>query len=433
MSGGNGGTATAGVGDLLRLGARMGAGWLRERGDFDPGATGCRWARELVQRKGGDALTISVAGKRIDVVAARDLSEDVLATPPVDGGYTTGHAKRSGMGFLAPHALTITDGEDWRRLRVFNERVLGIGGPHPFAQPFLDSVRAAFDQPVATVDDVRRAMGRAMVGIVLGDDAARGSDPAEDVRVLFSVVQSPLRRKLVGFRYRGRRDRLYDSIGRAWDHAGSDPQQTLVALARSVAPELPRQQLLEQVPHWMFTFTGSGTDLLTRALALITSHRDVRQRVRQEIEAAGPLTRADTYTRMPYLDACINEAGRLFPPVTRTFHRPPAHAAKSAGDVVHFFLLLQRDETLGRTVHAFRPERWLTFELDEPAAASNLFLRGPRACPGKDLILFVCRAALARQIAELSVVASGSRLARDPLPITFPKQAARFTTLEARP
>ena len=432
MRTGNGGAATAGLGDLLRLGARLGAGWLRQRGDFDPAATGCHWARELAARDGADSLTIAVAGKRLEVVTARARSEDVLAGPPLQGGYRAGHTKRSAMGFLAPHALTITDGEDWTRLRAFNERVLGTGAPHPFAQAFLEPVREAFSRPVATIDDVRRAMGQAMVGIVLGNDPAEPGDPAEDVRILFDVVQSPLRRKVLGFRHHTRRQRLYARLARAWDAAAAQEQLTLVALARSLAPDLPRQQLLEQVPHWMFTFTGSGTDLLTRSLALITARPPVRERVRAEIAAAGPAASADSISRMPYLDACINETGRLFPPVTRTFHRPPSRAAHSAAEVVHFFLLLQRDDTLGPTVHSFRPERWLSPELDEPAAASNLFLRGPRACPGKDLILFVCRAAISRQL-ELGVAAHGSRLARDPLPITFPKREARFTASEARP
>ena len=88
---------------------------------------------------------------------------------------------------------------------------------------------------------------------------------------------------------------------------------------------------------------------------------------------------------------------------------------------------------------AFRPERWLEPEPDAPAQASNLFLRGPRGCPGEDLILFVCKAALAHQLGEsrgtrgsgelgapvhLRPAARSSRLARDPLPVSFPDREA---------
>jgi hypothetical protein len=106
-------------------------------------------------------------------------------------------------------------------------------------------------------------------------------------------------------------------------------------------------------------------------------------------------------------------------------------------EVVHWFPLLQRDDALGAAVHDFRPDRWLGEELDPAAAASNLFLRGPRVCPGKDLILFVCKAAIARQVGELGLGgplnggSRASRLAHDPLPVSFPEGEAQFTASEA--
>jgi cytochrome P450 len=181
----------------------------------------------------------------------------------------------------------------------------------------------------------------------------------------------------------------------------------------------------------MFTFTGSGTDLLIRALALISSNPGVHHKVVSEVRAAGPLDRAETIEGLPYLQACLLEAGRLFPPVTKTFH---AHASGGKDDtVVHWFPLLHRDERLGQTVNAFRPERWLGNALDAAAGESNLFLRGPRACPGMHLILFVCKAALARIIVEQRVAANLDRLASDPLPVSFPKRPPRFTVLEESP
>jgi len=48
-----------------------------------------------------------------------------------------------------------------------------------------------------------------------------------------------------------------------------------------------------------------------------------------------------------------------------------------------------------------------------------------------DLILFVCKIALARQIGELGVTAMQDRLTEDPLPVSFPKMDARFRRSEA--
>jgi cytochrome P450 len=431
IRGTNGHAAHAGLGDLVRLAARMGSGWLRDRRAFDPAAVGCRWAQDILRRDGAADLEIAVLGKRLELVGDREHSERLLAGRPGVDGFVAGSPKASAMSFLAPHALTIADGDAWTRLRPFNEQVLATGVPHPYAQAFLDRVRAAFADPVVSVAAVRASMARAMVGIVLGDDAGAGA--ADDVRVLFDVVQRPLRRKLLGFLYKKRRQRLYDVISRRIA-TSRDGDRTLAALARDASSGITGASLLEQVPHWMFTFTGSGTDLLVRTLVMVSSRPDVHQRVLAELAAAGPPARAESMGHLPYLDACFLETGRLFPPVTRTFHRrASAPDGAAAREIVHYFPLLQRDERLGPTVHAFHPDRWLAPNVDAAAAASNLFLRGARVCPGRDLILFVCRSAAARQLGELGISAPDDRLARDPLPLSFPKHEPRFTRSEGSP
>jgi cytochrome P450 len=412
--------ADAGLLDVAKLVGTLGAGKLNA--GFDAQAAGCKWARAALA--GQDALRIGLAGKSVDVVGSREYSDDILAGSRLSGGLPPGALKTEAMRFLAPHALTIASGEVWSRLRRLNEAVLGTNATHPWAQTFLGHVRNAFDRAVSDRKDVRRSMGHAMTGIVLGapDDAL-----VHDVNALFAAVQSPLRRKLLGFLYGSRRNRLYKAITRGLETQGP-AEQTLIALARMEGADIERDVLAQQVPHWMFTFTGSGTDLLARTMAMVTSRPTVLRRALEDSAQAGPLDQAASMDRMHYLNACLLETGRLFTPVTRTVHR-----SAGGNDIVHYFPLLQRDETLGPSVHDFRPERWLADGLDAAAAASNLFLRGPRACPGRDLILFVCRAALASQLQEQRVRGKSVRLARDPLPLSFPEREIRFTVAEATP
>jgi cytochrome P450 len=444
--------ARAGVLDLLSLGATLGVERLKGK-KSDPAAAGRRWADRLMSRNGGGDIDLPVVP--IELVGNRAHSNELLECAPDAGVFQAGHTKTEAMSFLAPGALTIANGDAWRRLRPFNEDVLAAGRSHPFAQTFLFHVRAAFAAPVHNEADIRAAMGRAMVKIVLGDVSPR-LDPARDIMKLFGAVQSPFKRKALGFLYHARRERLYSLIAHKWEYLAESSEgakeETLLALAAHAVSNADRTTLFQQVPHWMFTFTGSGTDLLTRALCLISSRDDVAARALDEIHSVcqpdlpsrhsergggSPPARdgipprwgsfaalrmtAGAIGQMRYLEACILEAGRLFPPVTKTFHRA------SGKEYAHYFPLLQRDDSLGPSVHAFRPERWLEPTLDAPAAASNLFLRGPRACPGMDLILFVCKAAIARQLAELGVSAKQERLTRDPLPVSFPKPTRRFT------
>ena len=417
-------SARVGAGAIVRLLALLIRERLSPAATRDPGHVICRWAREAMTREGGLDLKLPMLNRTL--VGDREHSERVLAGEPSQSTYCAGGTKVDGMKFLAPHALTIIDGDAWRRLRAFNEQVLAIGAPHPSSQAFLAHVRAAFHAPVKDQSDISRAMGRAMVGIVFGDSATPFSDPGNDARELFDVVASVPKRKLFGRLYVERRRRFYAKLRDRWEGADPSNETTLLARARRAAADIDRDHLIEQIPNWMFTFTGSGTKLLTRTLAMIVSREPVRKRVLSELAGAGTITDAATIYALPYLDACLRETGRLFPPVALTFHGAARTSDGAPPELVHWFSLLQRDDALGRSAQEFRPERWLGVSRDPPSVASNLFLRGPRACPGAELILFVCRAALVRLVGEFRQTGGGARLSRDPLPISFPQREAVF-------
>lgn len=412
--------------DLLHLGALLAAERFKGK-RADPGAVAQRWATRLANDVPHARRDIDVAfGTPVELVRDRAHSDRLLSVAPEPDGCHAGTMKAAGMSFLAPGALTIASGEQWRRLRKFNEAVLGTGTVHVLAPVVLAHARAAFAAPIRRPSDAIDDMGRAMVRIVLGEvDPAL--DPAGDVAHLFRLIQNPVKRKALGFLNRRRRARVYSLITERWDKAATTPgkPETLLAVAVDHIEDLDRDAIIQQVPHWMFTFTGSGAALLLRTLCMITSRPDVQRRVLAELHVSGSPDRVETIDRLHYLNACLLETGRLFPPATRTFHRS-TEPGKPPREYAHYFPLLQRDDALGPSVHEFRPERWLAAELDEPARASNLFLRGPRACPGADLILFVCRAVLARQIGELGVSANQDRLTADPLPISFPPVTGTF-------
>ncbi|WP_369666515.1 cytochrome P450 [Thioalkalicoccus limnaeus] len=391
---------------------------VQRRSDADPARVLCRWAG--LQPVEDGTISVRTPGRRVALVVDGERSRQILDASPASGACPPGRLKRKAMSFLAPRALTIAHGEDWARLRAFHERVLDFDHRYPLAQRFLDRVRAAFAQPVHSPEDIRRAMGKAMLGIVPGDASREGL--LDDVQALFEAVQSPVRRMLLGFRYRRVRERLYEDLrGRVRQGAAADPGD-LMDLALQEQPPADEDELIQQIPHWMFTFTGSGTDLLTRTLALITARAEVHRRVRDELAGAGALDQAATLSALRYTEACLLEAGRLFPPAARTFHR----SADDKTEIAHWFPLLHRDPALGDSVDAFRPERWLNVDHDAAADASLLFLRGPRRCPGQPLILFVCKAALARQLGEIGFGVRASRLSMDPLPVRFPLAKANF-------
>lgn len=423
---------TTGVLDLVRLlGGVIGAA-VRHPRDFSLRAAFRTWARRAAARRAAENLILNLGVKRVLLVGGPRLSHDILEASPKSDGLCTGAVKRRAMAFLASRALTVSDDADWKRRRAFNEQILEPGRRHELERDFLLHVIAAFDAPVDGSAAVRAAMGRAMLGIVFGDTAPRWL--ADDVQVLFGFVQNPLKRALLSPWAKRRRARFYDALRRMWRDPTGAGARSLLGRARRSGTELDETEVLEQIPHWMFTFTGSATDLLVRTLVLILADLEARRRAQRELDAAGPLDEPTTIEGLAYLEACLLEAAHLYPPVTRTFHRAPVGI--TVGDVVipagmevmHSFPLIVDGED--EAPRRFRPERWLA-----PGGAASTFdpfLGGARRCPGRDLILFVCTSALAVLLTRQRLALQGAPLRTDALPPEFPRRGLKFRTSEGR-
>ncbi|HZA25049.1 MAG TPA: cytochrome P450 [Dehalococcoidia bacterium] len=410
----------------------MAGAFMRGPGSFDTGRVFSDWIKGATARHHSENLIINLFFKRLLLVNGRELSAHILEHPPSTQTYLEGPTKTNAMSFLAPQALTICHDQQWQGLRPYNEQTLSIEEPQR-QQYLLEQVRQAFSRPVSSIDDIRRNMGRLMLNVVFGKEKAP-QHLAEDIQVLFVYVQSPLRRVILGRKERGRRERFYNTLGQLWREQENSQQPRLLSTAQEPASQgsYSEPELLQQIPHWMFTFTGSGTDLLSRTLALVGSRPEVRDKVISEVGEKGSLNEAATIGKLQYLEACLLETCRLFPPVTRTLHiAPQGGVFKStevpAGvEIIHCFPVNNRDTALDAAANDFLPERWLGSDNKARSAYPNLFLSGARACPGRELILFICKSAVAVLLKEHNTRVEAASLARDPLPFSFPEREVRF-------
>ena len=146
---------------------------LRHPGTANAEAVFREWARREAARRNTDNLMVNLLVKQLLLVGSAELSRQILAQPPRQDSFSTGSLKRSAMAFLAAHALTISDDEDWNRRRAFNEAVLEPNRRHEFAREFVRYTLEAFAPPISGLADLRAAMGRAMLGVVFGGAAFR--------------------------------------------------------------------------------------------------------------------------------------------------------------------------------------------------------------------------------------------------------------------
>jgi cytochrome P450 len=386
----------------------------------------------MLERRRIANVMVDLGIARIVLVTGKAMSRAVLREDPSAGRLAPGTAKLKAMSFLAPHALNIQMGERWKALRRFNEVVLSGFGERQRAL-LDDPIRTAFSTPVQDLAGIRWRMGQVMLAAVFGE----GSAPerlAADIQELFAEV-SP-RTALFGSRKTALLASFREEIRLQWGRPGSAAPTSLLGLAHSVAEDLPATErseeiILDQVPHWMFTFTNSGSDLLARTLSLIAARPDCLARSSREAVGAPSNGPARPPGVASYIEACVWEAGRLYPPSPATYHQAGGELELGCAHIprgtllVQYFPLRNRDSKSDPLADAFRPERWLCAG-EEAKQEPELFLSGSRACPGRDLILHVIATSIACLLKNGHVHARACILSHDPLPDSYGWDKHRF-------
>lgn len=202
------------------------------------------------------------------------------------------------------------------------------------------------------------------------------------------------------------------------------PGSLIAAALPAGQPPADDEELLHQVPHWVFPLNGLIAVAAPRLLALLLNHPRVLAGVRREYSPA-------------YLRACALELFRLNNPVNSTFRtlrepytfrccRQPAFEAGTQ------FLVLNnpvnRDPAGFDHPNRFIPERWTAALEASPYAL--MFNQGPQRCPGKELAIALLTAFVTQVLRAVPPGASlTTNLAVDPayVPQMINPVTLRFT------
>ena len=186
----------------------------------------------------------------------------------------------------------------------------------------------------------------------------------------------------------------------------------------------------DQVPQWLFAFDAAGIAAF-RALALLAAHPDQAAKARQEM--AGDTSGG---RNLPFLRACVLESVRLWPTtpmVLRQTSRPvewdngtmPARCG-----VLVYVPYFHRDGRRLPQADSFDPGLWLQQDAmsgDPESWGVVPFSDGPARCPGRQLVLLMTSALLARLLRENTFALESAWLSPDrPLPGTLNHFALRF-------
>jgi cytochrome P450 len=276
-------------------------------------------------------------------------------------------------------------------------------------------------------DAFHRLFRRITRRVVLGDSARDDDDVSDRLAALMDEANGLPSEPS---------DRLEAFLARVGEYVEAAQPGSLVSLfAEAPADEDTRVE--RQVTHWLFAMQDTLPANAFRALALIASHPAQRARVRQELAAHGCDTPAGVGA-MRYLEACLEEAMRLWP-TTPLLSRETLRATAWNGAIVPAGtqllisnLLNHRDPDTHDFADRFAPEAWTEGDAAEDWSF-NHFSHGPQGCPGAGLALFLGKGVVARLLRQRAVRLVEPSLAADrPLPHMLDFFRARFE-LDADP
>lgn len=339
-----------------------------------------------------------------------DIAEVLQGSP--DPFASDPDTKSKGMAHFQPDALTITRAPLWQNRRRFAEAILDAGSPpHRMAETFIHAVNEEADKLASssiTWEQINTTFQRLTRRVIFGDAAADDSEVTDLLTILMDEANnspstaSPHLPELL--------DRVQHYIGRA--------EPGCLASLVGTAPKNEDTHPAGQLLHWMFAMGDTLPANVFRALALLASHHDHLDLVRDELAA-----RSTSQEVTPeYLTACLHDTMRLWPTTVMfgrvTTRDTTLHGVHVPADTQILIYNLGNHRNRDRVAFAdqFSPQEWISGN----AAANwsfNFFSHGPQGCPGSGLALHLGTAVLARLIGRGFPRLYGATLSADrPLP-----------------
>jgi cytochrome P450 len=343
-------------------------------------------------------------------------------------------ASTRAMSALTGRGLLTTEGEFWLRQRrlaaptMQPKRITSYAGTMvDCAQRLLATFRDGEER------DVHRDIANLTLEIVgrtlLGADTLR--DAATIGRALDALlyyydrqlrsweglvparIPTPARRRLA--RARAELDQIIFRLIDGYRNGDGEADHLLARLLRTRDEDgkpMPDEQLRDQVVTMLLAGHETNALVLTYCLHMLAEHPAAADRLRAELDTLlrGRLPTAADTMQLPYLDAVVRETLRLYPPafalgreVVESFELGGYQIPRGAQVVVSPYVT-QRDPRFYRDPSLFKPERWLSPEIESlPRYAYVPFGGGPRICIGNHFAMLEASLVLAVFMSEVEL------------------------------
>jgi cytochrome P450 len=362
--------------------------WTR----FHPDPSAVKFVNHLRKKYEKECLFIRVLANETLLVIGKGAIKEVLSRSP--NIYAEPKLKRNGMSHFQPNAVTISRGDEWRNRRRFNDSVVGAGKQDDLYRDYhLKVIRKETTRLLVkgegnlTWKEFEELFDKITLQIIFGQ---RAREDAALTKKLKKMMRESNRVFALG------KSRHFDDFYAAIrDYLDSPEDLSLVSLCRQIeSGEVTKVE--NQIPHWMFAMNETLSINTARALALIVSHPNAEKRVRDEMGGRDLLT-ARGVDGLKYLEACVQEAMRLWPTTPWLIRETVCEdtldglrlAPKTQVLILNSFN--HRDEQSHPFADRFTPDLWANHDSN---FCFNHLSNGPQVCAGKGLALFIAKAVI---------------------------------------
>ena len=343
--------------------------------DLFPDSTGAGIYKELKQR--GRFVPLNVLGKELHLVThTEDIMELLHGSP---NPFGPGILKKNFFDSFMPKNVGISTNPEWKQRRDYNDKVLEPNKTHSFHTAFDEYIQEAFAKQNPKnfgefTEFTRKLTSKIIFGTYEYNDVVyrvfRQADSILSARFnTHPVDPSDLKE-------------FKEYLKQQLDNPTA---KTLMSLGHQHHARIPIEDVIDQIPHWVFPIAGLFSVHLPRLLVMLANHPKDLEVVVSEVKDQTYLDR-ENYCRKCILELfrVNNAVNSTFRGLTETFQfRNDERVFQPGTEFVFFNNPVLRD--LFENPNQYVPSRW-TQKLEDSHQAL-MFNHGNQKCPGKELVI----------------------------------------------
>lgn len=354
--------------------------WWRVN-DYFPDSTGYELYQRLKQKE--RFVKLNILGKDIYLLTKLNDIQELLDSSP--NPFGAGILKKSYFSSFMSRNVGISDGLEWVKRREYNDIILETDKPHSLTPIFTEYINEIFSTiKPKDFSEFTQATRQITSKIIFGT-----YEYNDIIYKIFKQADSLLSATF-SMNFINKQDLAeYEEYLRKELH-NSRPN-TLLSLGHQYHKMLPQQDLIEQIPHFIFPIAGLFSVHFPRLLVLLLNHPKEYEIVKEQIQ------HNQHFHRENHIRKCILELFRLNNAVNSTFRGllEPYQFTDSnvefekGTEFVFFNNPVLRD--LFERPNEFVPSRWDAKLENEYRAL--MFNQANQRCPGKELVLSLLQSA----------------------------------------